>query len=199
MSKTAYDRALNSVLALEGGYSNDPDDTGGETYRGIARRFHPYWQGWQIVDKVKMDVRAEYNTREWVKVLNVRLDNNEDLQAQVSSFYRSEFWSRFRGDFMPDPIAEELLDSAVNLGVHRSVSFLQRAMNLFASEPLNIDGVVGRITEERANALDESEVRATVTIMNVLQGMHYIERVEDRPINAKYLKGWLKRVTLEKQ
>jgi lysozyme family protein len=38
---------------IEGGYVNDPDDKGGETYRGIARKKHPSWRGWYKVDDVK--------------------------------------------------------------------------------------------------------------------------------------------------
>lgn len=33
------------MLIHEGGYSNDPIDLGGETYKGIARNAHPNWQG----------------------------------------------------------------------------------------------------------------------------------------------------------
>lgn len=33
--------AVGFVLKHEGGYSNDPDDPGGETNFGIAKRYHP--------------------------------------------------------------------------------------------------------------------------------------------------------------
>ena len=54
----------------EGGYSFDPDDAGGETYKGISRRFNPQWSGWKIID---------YSDKE-------NLDNIEDLQTQVFSY-----------------------------------------------------------------------------------------------------------------
>ncbi len=194
-NETAFDRALARLLDIEGGYVNDPDDPGGETYRGIARRFHPNWLGWEIVDSIKHDAIVEgYN-------LTQRLDAENALQGQVTDFYYTEFWTRFRGDNIPPEIAAELLDIAVNLGVHQAVRFLQRALNLwpFEGDWLAVDGIMGRATESRVNALNEGEIQATVTLLNILQGVHYIERVEDRPVNAKYLKGWLKRVTLEKR
>jgi lysozyme family protein len=204
-NKTAFDRALARLLEIEGGYVNDPDDPGGETCWGISRRFHPDWQGWAMVDAVK----AEYGTGPAFSGINditkalVRgaLDRDENLQALVATFYRTEFWNRFRGDAIPVEIADEMLDIAVNLGVHQAVKFLQSALNLwpFEGEPLVVDGIFGWVTEERVNALDKSEIRSTVTMLNILQGMHYMELVKERPDKAKYLKGWLKRITLEKR
>ena len=42
--------SLQKTLAHEGFYSNDPDDLGKETYKGISRIFHPKWNGWTIID-----------------------------------------------------------------------------------------------------------------------------------------------------
>jgi lysozyme family protein len=47
--KTAY--AL--TMGHEGIYSNNPKDRGGETYKGIARKFHPSWEGWKAIDRMK--------------------------------------------------------------------------------------------------------------------------------------------------
>ena len=33
-----YDQAFQLILQNEGGYVNDPDDPGSETYKGIARK-----------------------------------------------------------------------------------------------------------------------------------------------------------------
>ena len=37
----------------EGGWVNDPNDIGGETYRGISRKFNPKWNGWSVIDEMK--------------------------------------------------------------------------------------------------------------------------------------------------
>ena len=48
-----FKEAFELTLAHEGGYVKDPDDRGGETYKGIARRYNPGWSGWARIDKAK--------------------------------------------------------------------------------------------------------------------------------------------------
>jgi len=117
-----FKAAFERTMSREGGYVFDPDDAGGETYKGIARRFHPSWDGWEIVDEIKRFAQAD---------LADVLDDNDTLQERVAAFYRAQFWNRFMGDAITDQrVAEELFDTAVNMGVHRAVTFLQRALNL---------------------------------------------------------------------
>ena len=40
--KSNFDRCMNEVFAHEGGYVNDPHDTGGETNMGISKRAYPH-------------------------------------------------------------------------------------------------------------------------------------------------------------
>ncbi|MDR1034997.1 MAG: hypothetical protein LBT40_00015 [Deltaproteobacteria bacterium] len=39
---------MKHVEEMEGGWANNPADSGGETFRGIARNFHKSWPGWAI-------------------------------------------------------------------------------------------------------------------------------------------------------
>lgn len=48
-----FNKAHLEVMGNEGGYANNPADSGGETYKGIARKFHPAWPGWKMVDDLK--------------------------------------------------------------------------------------------------------------------------------------------------
>jgi lysozyme family protein len=41
-----FNPALEKVLSHEGGYVVDPNDPGGETYKGVARKIHSKWDGW---------------------------------------------------------------------------------------------------------------------------------------------------------
>jgi len=45
--------AFQKTIVNEGGYGNDPDDPGGETYKGFARKIHSKWEGWTTIDLQK--------------------------------------------------------------------------------------------------------------------------------------------------
>ena len=47
--------AYSITLQHEGGYGNDPDDVGGETYKGISRVYNPSWKGWGLIDDYKSE------------------------------------------------------------------------------------------------------------------------------------------------
>ena len=49
----SFKEAWEETSAVEGGYVDDDDDRGGETYRGVARNFHPNWPGWDRIDAAK--------------------------------------------------------------------------------------------------------------------------------------------------
>ena len=64
---TKFDDIIEVVLEHEGGYVNDPDDPGGETNFGIAKRSHP-----------DVDISVEVNEEEFllqkIERLKKRLD-----------------------------------------------------------------------------------------------------------------------------
>ena len=51
----SFKPAFDATMRNEGGYGNDPQDPGGETYRGIARKFHSKWEGWTTIDALDHD------------------------------------------------------------------------------------------------------------------------------------------------
>lgn len=48
-----FDKAYFRTCKFEGGYANDKNDSGGETYKGISRVHNPKWGGWKIIDSYK--------------------------------------------------------------------------------------------------------------------------------------------------
>ncbi len=94
---TLFDKLIDRVLGHEGGYVNDPDDPGGETKFGIAKRSYP-----------ALDIRSL--TRD-----------------QAIAIYRRDFWARVQGDALPPSFAFQALDAAVNHGCENAVRWLQRA------------------------------------------------------------------------
>ncbi len=186
-----FNQAFTKTMSHEGGYVFDPDDAGGETYRGVSRRFHPSWYGWIIIDKIK---KSGEN-------FNTDLNNNEKLQNSIKSFYKQNFWDRFQGDnILNQTIAEELFDTSVNMGIYKAIIFLQRALNLlnrnYKSYP-NIleDGIFGSKTLGTLKTyLMGDEPDYLLKIMNTLQGMHYINYAENHPEQKRYMRGWLHRI-----
>ena len=74
-----FKEAFEKTMGHEGGYGNDPDDAGGETYKGIARVYNPGWSGWAVIDAAKTASIGNFPAS---------LDQNATLQASVQSFYK---------------------------------------------------------------------------------------------------------------
>src|SRR5438034_870259 len=108
--------AYKITMGAEGGYANDPDDRGGETYKGVSRRNFPQWKGWTIIDAAKK------NATGFDKTISV----NTRLEIAVQEFYKVEFWDVLSLDFVNNQaIANEMFDTAVNCGTGIAAEFLQ--------------------------------------------------------------------------
>ena len=95
-----FSAALLVVLAHEGGYGNDPKDSGGETYKGIARNRQAQWAGWSLVDVYKQKPGFPAN-----------LEKSPVLQTEVSKFYKTSFWDVLLGDqIVNQAVAESIFD-----------------------------------------------------------------------------------------
>ncbi len=105
------------VMEYEGGYVNHPNDPGGETYKGISRRAHPNWKGWQLIDQKK-----------------------PVPEQLVQEFYYDNYWVRLKCDEMPYPVGEYLFDFGVNAGITRAVITVQKILNV------KVDGILGPVT-----------------------------------------------------
>jgi len=193
--------AYKMTLGHEGGYVNDPDDRGGETYKGIARKFHPDWLGWQIIDKLKESFG--------IYEINKTLGNSLGLQAAVEDFYYKKFWLPANLDEFPPVIANEIFDTGVNQGLGTAVKYLQEALNLLNNTgkhfaDITVDGGLGRMTLEAFNSYletdrfqfrtRESNLKVLLKIMNGLQFQKYLRIVKSNPDQEKYFYGWVKRV-----
>lgn len=170
-----YVAALTEVLLIEGGYSNDQDDPGGETMYGIARAYWPqYWK------------------------------DGRPTRETAARFYLKEFWTPLKCEQIRDgAVAYELFESSINLGMSTGVLIAQNACIVLGEDVLD-DGAMGRETLGALNRLiDAPDGREDLVIaVNGLQLGYYIARSRQSPKAKKYLKGWRKRcmsrVTLAK-
>lgn len=188
-----FDEAARRTLGHEGGYVDDPDDVGGETYRGVSRRYHPDWPGWPLIDEHKKGGGK----------LPPKLDRDEDLQQHVGDFYKNKFWDKLRGDgIASQEIANELFDTGVNMGVGRAARFLQEGLNLLnrngtSYDDISVDGDIGSKTIVAMDRLlTLGDEKTLLKLLNLLQGAHYIDFMRRAPVQEKFARGWLNRVEI---
>ena len=107
-----FEKAYDITMKNEGGYANNPKDKGGETYKGISRKYHPNWGGWKLIDAHKA-AKPDYTASSINKY-----GNNPTMNKLVKDFYKANFWDALCLDkCFSQAMANELFDDGVNRGV----------------------------------------------------------------------------------
>ena len=184
--------AYTKLGPKEGGYVNNPSDTGKETWKGISRVHHPRWSGWILIDEAK-------NNPHFPDVL----DNLPALEDAVKSLYREEYWNRIRGDDIPQQdIADELFEAGVNCHPSNAVRFVQTAVNVLNRNQklyldIDVDGTMGRNTLGAIqDCIKSRSVRLLLKIMNQAQGNYYMDLLIRKPDQEVFAVSWFSRVEL---
>lgn len=160
----------------EGGYANNPDDAGGETFAGVARKFWPSWRGWPIID--------EYKANHGLKGINSLLTNPIMIQA-INKFYKDNFWDVNKLDLVTNQqIANNVYDCGVNSGTGYAAKVLQVASKV------TVDGVVGSGTIAAVNAGNPLVIYNSI---NTQREAKYTLLAKS-PGQAQFLKSWLSRL-----
>lgn len=146
-----FDDAFDRLLGHEGRYVDDPNDPGGETNWGISKRSYPH-----------------------VDIKNLSREGARQI-------YRVDFWDRIHAADLPDGVAFQAFDFAVNSGIDTAVRYLQRALDVAD------DGHWGPIS--RAAAADASE---SDTIMRLnAERLDFMTRLANWPHHGR---GWARRI-----
>jgi lysozyme family protein len=105
-----------------------------------------------------------------------------------------------------ESIADELIDTGVNMGPARPPEFLQRALNIFNLQgscyaDLFVDGDIGEITLEALRKYvrwrgKEGEA-VMVCALNTLQGARYFDIAEGNESQEKFTYGWFRSRVLQ--
>ena len=173
-----FTKAYEKVIINEGGYVNDPKDSGGETFKGVSRVFNPTWQGWQIIDKFKTD-----------KLFPSILYRNLELEKLINMFYKFNYWDKCMLDNIDNQeIAESIFDFGVNAGVKVSSKLAQKICNV------DSDGIIGIKSIDAINSVKPEYFMPYFKIGRI---EHYLDCVKNNSNNQKFLYGWIKR-TLNK-
>ncbi len=159
--------AFEKMILNEGGYvlHNVSGDRGGQTYAGIARNFHPDWEGWGIIDRGDMD--------------------DPGLTQMVREFYKKNFWNKVKGeDISGQRIAEALFDFAVNAGIKTASKLAQVVIE---ATP---DGIIGSKSVGKLNGMDEEIFVPRYALAKIAR---YAEICKRNSNQKKFLLGWINR------
>lgn len=175
MNKT---HIVEKVIDIEGGFVDDPSDSGGATKYGITEK----------------TARSNGYT-----------GHMKDLTFEEAfNIYIKKWWEPLLLDQVLDlspSLADEILDTAINMGKKRAVIFLQRALNSLNNraayyDDLIVDGLIGKKTiralEIYVNFRGNEGADVLLSMLNCLQGNFYIELAEKREKDEKFIYGWFK-------
>lgn len=171
--------AFQRTNGIEGGYSNDPNDAGGETMYGITARLartHSYTGPMKDIPL-----------------------------SEAQRIAKIEFWDALYLDkvvLVSYAIAEEMYDTRFNTGQ----CFLQRALNKFNRQgklypDIKEDGQIGDITIATLKIYMGTRGKTAESVLlkalNSLQGAYYFSITDKREVNEDFIFGWFdKRVEI---
>lgn len=102
---------------IEGGYSNDPHDYGGETNWGVTKRSYP-----------NLDIK------------------NLTFNDACLKVYIPDYWDKYQlAQINSQAVANKLFLALINMNPHEAIMCVQRAIN-HPDAILKIDGVMGQAT-----------------------------------------------------
>jgi lysozyme family protein len=160
--------ALQFVLSAEGGFSDDANDHGGATNRGILQREYTAWR----------QRRGETDR-----------SIEEITDEEVINIYMHRYLYPAKCDNMLWPINVVHFDAAVNTGIEQAALFLQRAVDATA------DGQIGPRTLSALNqSISKDGAKAVAARIANLRRPFYELLAEKDPTQNDFLKGWLNRV-----
>lgn len=153
-----FDQAVIKTIAREGGsrFTETPGDAGGATKFGISKRAYP------------------------------QLDIANLTEQQAKDIYRVDYWNAVHGDdIAAQVVAENLFDTAVNMGTSRAIKLAQMALGI---QP--VDGTLGQQTLQALNNTDSDRFIADYTLAKIAR---YVSLCNNNRSQSKFLLGWLNR------
>jgi lysozyme family protein len=169
MSK--FDIAVIKVLEHEGGYVDHPLDTGGATNFGITQRVYEQFLGRSV-------------TKNEIRFMPIN---------HAHQIYKDKYWNKVSGDKIKYySIAFALFDNAVNRGPHRAIN---QARNILgqASIPFTEEGAY--MPDDTLSLLNQADEMTFLNAFFDASEAAYRAIVRNNPSQEVFLKGWLKRVS----
>lgn len=172
IKKSNFEIIQQRIFTHEGSISNHLNDEGGFTNKGITlATFQEF---------------AAADLRVAPSIANLKKITNE----QANNIYKKRFWEPIYGDQINSfSLAYALYDFHINAPGH-AVELLQKSANKFGGNLL-IDNKMGPKTIKFINSIEPKKL---FDIYQKARVNYYVERVNKRPDQHVFLKGWLNRV-----
>lgn len=168
---------IDGIIEREGGYSDNPNDPGGETMYGI--------------------------TRAVARVNGYNGDMRSMPRSCAEAIYLDQYFMGPKFNQVADlsgPIADELTDTGVNMGIVKAVMFLQTALNAFNMNgkfylDLLVDGHIGNQTLAALQSYLAKRGKEGESVMlkalNCQQGAAYLDLAKSNPAKFETFEyGW---------
>lgn len=186
---------MNYALNHEGVYSNNLNDYGGETYKGISRKYNKNWSGWNLLDQME-DKTSE----------------NPELDEQVMAFYKKRFWNKgldlFDGIYSPihDVIKvrflKTLFSHSILLGKKKAFMLLQVSINIMLDQEsvemhrkkLVVDGILGPKTFNAIISITTTQISKLGCFYGTMVLGVLANSAISSSKNKIFLNGWINRV-----
>lgn len=161
-----------TLLNLEGGFVDDPDDVGGATNKGIT------FNTFKTISEALLNIKPT-------------IDNFKNItNNQVSIIYKKIFWDSIKGDEIKDQkVAEIIFDAKVNQ-TRFAIKLSQRILNMIGLK-ISIDGI---FNDKTLNTLNIANPIRFYNLYKAGRENLYRNRAEKIPSQKKFLRGWLNRL-----
>lgn len=183
-----FDEAIEFIIKNEGGYVNNPHDSGGSTNFGISLKFL------KSLTPVDLSILPE----DVVSAINECLENNDMAPKTIDRakvIYEELFWKSARLSLIKfQKIATYVLDMCVHHGITQAIKILQRALwAAWGFQVVKDDGVFGIKTAGIIQKMpDVGELYLLAALRAERAGFCRLLSAT-RPKDKEFLDGWLKR------
>ena len=134
-----FDELFKVLVLDEGGWVNDKDDAGGETYLGVTRRDHPNAKFWATIDYIKKTFG--------IAGINNRLKDIPDVINEIKGIYKSQYYLASGAAYVNSKLlAQQIFDHAVNAGVGSAILLAYELVGLTKSTKLT-DELINKLKE----------------------------------------------------
>ena len=173
MNNRNFEKAVNQIIKIEGGYVNNQKDKGGATKYGITEKVAR--QNGYIYDMKNL------------------------TQVKAKEIYKKEYWDKVNQNEIHFNVSFLLFDFAVNSGVKQAIKHLQAALNkLFINNtnhlPLIIDGIAGNKTKAALMSI-KGDYNQIVKLQSILinERLRFYTGLSKTQFN-EFGKGWINRI-----